>query len=166
MVPHHNSDQPRLPQDLTLNMYNHLTNTISTSSTVHLIENIELNIMHKCSSSTFIPVIAPRTIVVKNTPLAADFRPGSYDIVCSRGKAAFNHIGNRRFRFMISNHVEKYSTCKSKVDKSLVVIDMVAMIRELSPTGGFVRFCKKTNRFVDVGDSVAREKVGQHCEKH
>lgn len=114
-------------------------------------------IMQIYSSSIFIPAIAPRTVVAKNTPLAPDFLPGPYDVVCSRGKAAFNHIGNRRFRFMISNHVEKYNKCKSKVDKSLVVIEIVDMIRELSPNGGF---CKKTHTYVDVGDNLAREKVG------
>lgn len=111
--------------------------------------------------SSFIPAVAPRIIFADNTPLRYDFQPGFTDVICSRGRRAFEHEGNKRFRCIIESHVEEYKQSNSRVDKSLVVIGIVDMIRhQLTPGGRFVRFCKKNKCYIDIGDNLAREKVG------
>lgn len=42
----------------------------------------------------------------------------------------------------------------------MIIIIIVRTIREKSPNGGFVRYCKKNKGYVDIGDARAREKVG------
>lgn len=110
---------------------------------------------------SFIPAVAPRIVFADNMPLHPNFQPGPNDVICSRGRRAFEHEGNKRFRCIISSRVQEYKESKSRVDKSLVVIAIVDMIRhQLSPNGRFVRFCKKNQCYIDIGDNLAREKVG------
>lgn len=88
--------------------------------------------------------------------LHASFQPGPLDVICQRGKNAYDH--NQRFRDMISKQLERYSAATSKLEKSLIVSDIVDGIREASPQGGFVR--KEGKYWYRVQESVAREKVG------
>lgn len=88
--------------------------------------------------------------------LAREFQPGPKDVICRRGKTAFNH--NKHFRELVQSHLEKYSKASSKLEKSLVVSDIVDTIREGSPNGGFVRCIDGV--WYEVGDSIAREKCG------
>lgn len=98
------------------------------------------------------------------TPLPDDFIPDSWSVICGRGKYAFNHTGNRRFRVLCHANLEKYSTCKSKMEKSLIVMSIVDAIREGSQNGGFIKK-DASGRWVEVGDNVAREKVGQELRQ-
>jgi hypothetical protein len=91
--------------------------------------------------------------------LAADFTPGPYDCICARGKAAASHAGNVRFRSLIDRFKNDYAQAHNKVEKSLVVSEIVDAVRGMSPEGGFVK--KFGNAWYEVGDSVAREKIGQ-----
>lgn len=97
----------------------------------------------------------------QDTPLPNNFFPGNYDVKCGRGKACFNHIGNRRFRITIEINLGRYAKANSKLEKSLIVMSIVDTIRESSPTGGFVKHDQRTGTWYEVGDHVAREKVGQ-----
>mmetsp|Transcript_8057 Transcript_8057/g.13343 ORF Transcript_8057/g.13343 Transcript_8057/m.13343 type:complete len:253 (-) Transcript_8057:769-1527(-) len=99
--------------------------------------------------------------VNRQTTLPLDFQPSAYDVICARGKAAWNHIGNRRFRVTIDVYLGKYKKSTSKVSKSLLVMEIVDIFRENSPRGGFVRQDNKSGRWFEVGDAIAREKVGQ-----
>jgi hypothetical protein len=99
--------------------------------------------------------------VNRQTILPIDFRPSAYDVICARGKAAWNHIGNRRYRVTIDLFFGKYKAANSKVAKSLLVMQIVDIFRENSPRGGFVKQDNKTGRWLEVGDAIAREKVGQ-----
>lgn len=102
-----------------------------------------------------------RDLKAKDTPLPADFQPGEFDVICSRGKVASNHVGNRiHFQETINNHVERYLQAKTRNERSLLIIEVVDLVRSRSPRGGFVKFCDKQNRHVEVGDARAREKVG------
>lgn len=92
-------------------------------------------------------------------PLSHDFVPGPYDVICARGKEAANHCGNVRFREIIQRFKPDYARATSKVEKSLLVSEIVDSVREYSPEGGFVK--KFGGRYYEVGDSVAREKIGQ-----
>lgn len=93
------------------------------------------------------------------TPLAPDFMPGPRDVICARGKPALMHSGNRRYRVMIDMNLDKYSRATTKVEKSLIVSTVVDAVREASPNGGFVK--KLDGQWYEVGDHLAREKVGQ-----
>ena len=81
-------------------------------------------------------------------------------VICHRGKGAFNHSGNKRYRGIIEATVHKYSQVKSRIQKSIIVADIVESIRSASPHGGFVKPHGK-NRWVQVSDDVAHGKVGQ-----
>lgn len=60
-------------------------------------------------------------------------------------------------------NLKRYQSAKCKVDKTLVVIGIVNSIRKSSPlSGGFIKKCPKTGRWVSMSDEAAREKVG-HC---
>lgn len=69
--------------------------------------------------------------------------------------------GNQRFRSLCELRKERYSAAKSKIEKSLIVMEIVDAIREGSQCGGFVKKDPKASRWYEVGDAVAREKVGQ-----
>lgn len=94
------------------------------------------------------------------TPLAATFSPGPHDVICARGKEAKNHEGNRRYTKMIESSLDRYAKLASKYEKTLVVSEIVEAVRRSSPDGGFVK--KENGRWYEVGDHLAREKVGQN----
>jgi hypothetical protein len=92
-------------------------------------------------------------------PLLPDFSPGKFDVICGRGKLARDHPGNISFRVAVEYAIDRYSEANTKLEKSLVVSKIVESIREASPDGGFVK--KESGRWFEVGDHMAREKVGQ-----
>jgi hypothetical protein len=92
--------------------------------------------------------------------LPNDYVPSNYDIICGKGKQAFNHIGNRRFRVTIDLHLPKYEEAKTKAGKTAIVHNIVHTVREKLKAGS-IRHNKKMNRWVELGDAAAREKVGQ-----
>jgi hypothetical protein len=98
-------------------------------------------------------------IEAERRPLAEDFIPGPYDVICARGKQAAQHAGNVRFREIIQRFKPSYANAANKVEKSLIVSEIVDSVRGYSPEGGFVK--KFGGRYYEVGDSVAREKIGQ-----
>jgi hypothetical protein len=57
--------------------------------------------------------------------------PSSYFICFS--------VGNRRFRVLVEAHVQIYNLASSKVEKSVVVMKIVDIVRGCSGVGGFVR---------------------------
>ena len=83
---------------------------------------------------------------------------GPYDIICGRCSTAFNNIGNRRFRVLISLNLKSYTNAKSKRDKGQVIYNVVRVF--LDDIGA--RFLKRggKNVFVELGEKEAREKVG------
>jgi hypothetical protein len=85
--------------------------------------------------------------------LGGGFEPSHYSVICGRGKASFNHVGNRRFRILASMFIERYS--KTKTAKSAIVSDIVAMTRQAG--GSFCRF--EEGVWFEVGDHCARQKV-------
>ena len=103
-----------------------------------------------------------RRVSAKNTLLAADFEPGPHDVICKRGKDARNHNGNKFFRHLVEANVENYLKCRSRSDKSLLVLRIVDTVRQASPQGGFVKQIEQDGVLVlcEVGDEMARDKVG------
>ena len=100
--------------------------------------------------------------VPKNNALPESWTPGPWSVLCGRGKECYNHVGNRRFRVLVEINIEKYASAKSKMDKGVIVMSILDAVREGSnQMGGFVKQDPKSKRWVDVGDEVAREKIGQ-----
>lgn len=99
------------------------------------------------------------------TLLGPDFRPGQHDVICNqRGNDVRDH--NHHFRQIIDDHLEVYSQCKTRLDKSILVLALVDMIRERgSPGGGFIKFCHKRMSYVEIGDRCARQKVAHALRK-
>lgn len=81
------------------------------------------------------------------------------DVLFGRGGATNNHIGNKRFRALVSEHQPVYLAAKKR-DKSSIARTIVKIIRE---RGG--RFLKKVDdngtKWEEVGDKKAGEKTSQ-----
>ena len=99
-------------------------------------------------------------IEAERKQLDPDFSPGKYDVICSRGKFAALHAGNVRFRKLIQQQKPDYAKATNKLEKSIIVSKIVDSVREFTPNGGFVKKFED-GRWYEVGDSVAREKIGQ-----
>jgi hypothetical protein len=83
---------------------------------------------------------------------------GPADVLCGRGKISFNHVGNKRFRELISRSMERYMGAETRFEKSLVV---QSVIEEIQQSGG--RFLKKdisAGKWVEVSAHHTNEKVG------
>ena len=91
--------------------------------------------------------------------LAFDFQPGPFDVICARGSYALRHEGNKRYRSLITEQLDVYSSARTKLDKSIIVSNIVHAVRGASPNGGFVK--QKAGVWIEVGDHLAREKIGQ-----
>ncbi|KAL3904844.1 MAG: hypothetical protein SGILL_009912 [Bacillariaceae sp.] len=90
--------------------------------------------------------------------LGPNFIPGPYDVICARGKHAFQHSGNRYFRNVVQMATEKYSHATSKLERTIIVSEIVDTIR--SKGNGFVRKNER-GEWLKCDDVLAREKTGQ-----
>lgn len=98
------------------------------------------------------------------TLLDAAFEPGSFDVVCGRGKGSYNRPGNKFFRALVVTFIPQYLSARSKVDKSAVLNSIIDKVRSFTnPDTGlpaqFVKHSKNTG-WIKIGDEHAREKVG------
>lgn len=91
-------------------------------------------------------------------PLEENFVPGENDVICGYGRSCFEHIGNARFREMVTESLEDYSGSSSKLGKTIIICEIVNKVRQNSPNGGFVRADPMTGRFFEVGDFLAVRK--------
>jgi hypothetical protein len=90
--------------------------------------------------------------------LGADFKISNLSVICGRGKESYNHTGNHRFRILASTFVERYSRASSQTAKSVLLFNIVTMIRQV---GG--HFCKyEKGKWFEVGDRCACEKVSAY----
>jgi len=103
---------------------------------------------------------APRRVSVESVEPKSIAAPGPFDVICARGKSAYNHEGNRRFRMIVASAAEKYSKVESKLQRSMIVTDIVDTIRSMG--NGFVRRSTETGEWVACSEVMCREKVGQH----
>ena len=90
--------------------------------------------------------------------LAAGFIPGAFDVICSRGKSAYQHQGNRSFRATLEHHLPSYANARSKQEKTQIVSLIYHGIQEATPDGGFIRK-NNAGEWCRVPCHVAREKV-------
>jgi hypothetical protein len=92
--------------------------------------------------------------------LGPSYRPSDLDVICARGSRAFQHEGNQRFRALVASKMDEYSSAATKLQKSMIVSQIVDDVRQNSPNGGFVKE-EQNGRWFEVGDGSAREKAGQ-----
>eukprot|EP00978_Attheya_sp_CCMP212_P017868 scaffold48121_cov47-Attheya_sp.AAC.16 len=82
-----------------------------------------------------------------------------HDVLCGRGGATNNHIGNKHFRSLVTDYQTEYLGSKKR-DKAGIARQIVKQIRE---RGG--RFLKKVDggddTWIEVGDKKATEKTSQ-----
>jgi hypothetical protein len=93
----------------------------------------------------------------EDSPSSDHMIPRNVDVLCGKDREAYAHVGNKRFRVMISWYRNKYQNAKSREEKTRINKEIVSTIREC---GG--RFLKKdcnTNIWYDVGDEYAHDKV-------
>ena len=96
-----------------------------------------------------------RSVSKDATPLGEDYTVGPADVVCGRGKGFYNQPGNRRFRAIVWGHVPAYQTARTKLDKTLVLSQIVEAVQEHG------RFVKRRNGvWIEIGEEQAREKAG------
>lgn len=92
--------------------------------------------------------------------LPSDFVPSNFDVICQRGKGSIKHAGNISFLQTAKCYLDKYSNSSSKVVKSQIVSEIVAVVKDASPEGaGFVK--KIGDQWQLASDQCAREKVSQ-----
>lgn len=93
-------------------------------------------------------------------PLNGIAEPGANDVLCGRGGASNNHIGNRRFRMLVNEHRMRYKN-SCKLDKPKVAREIMMIWRNQTPPGRFLCKVAGTKLWNDVGDQKAREKASQ-----
>jgi hypothetical protein len=109
------------------------------------------------------PVQGPGTFhkLEPQTPLLDGFKPGRYDVICCRGRGPRKHPGNLWFVKLVESKCERYVAAKGKVAKSFIVTEVLDTVRKFSGDGGFVKKNPDDGKWYEVGDHLAREKIGQ-----
>lgn len=79
-----------------------------------------------------------------------------YDVICGRHKAAFNNIGNRRFRITVSLNKMRYLKAKSRKEKSAVIQSIVDLVN--ISDGKFLE--RQGDSWVELTTKKAMAKVG------
>ena len=94
---------------------------------------------------------------------------GLYDVLCGRDKAAFNNIGNRRFRVTVSLSLDRYLQAATRKEKSVVIKSVVTMLH--ADGGKFLQQLVSTKRsnsdsnsdaplYIELNEKQAHEKAG------
>jgi hypothetical protein len=94
------------------------------------------------------------------TPIPAE-QIGLFDVLCGRDKAAFNNIGNRRFRITVSLSLERYLNAPTRKDKSIVIKSVVTMVRKNG--GRFLQLLSSENEqtsYIELNEKQSHEKAG------
>ena len=87
---------------------------------------------------------------------------GPCDILCGRTSTAFNNVGNRRFRTVINQHMNKYRTAPSRHQRSMVILE-VTQILQNDLGARFLKRGKIMNgkpTYIEMDEKQVRDKVG------
>lgn len=91
--------------------------------------------------------------------LPSHFVPGPTSVICGRGKECTSSPGNVRFRKIVCSFLLPYSEANNKVEKSAIVSNIIAAVKQGRTEGVFCKF--ENGAWWEVEDTVAREKVGK-----
>jgi hypothetical protein len=67
--------------------------------------------------------------------LAIDFSPHPYSVICGRGNVGKNTPGNQHLQTVAVMHMPECSQAQSKSKKTLIISQIVGMVRALCPNG-------------------------------
>lgn len=113
------------------------------------------NVMIICASPRLVPSTSPNNSAMME-------RPSSSDICCGRGRGKWNSPGNRQFKRLVHEYLERYQEASSKAEKSRIV----ETVLEESQRMGW-RFVKEENgKWHEIGKNEKRCKVAHAIRDH
>lgn len=81
---------------------------------------------------------------------------GVYDVICGRHKAAFDNIGNRRFRVLVALAQDKYTSAPTRAHKTTVIRSIIDSVYN-----GGGRFLQRLGcTWVELDAKQTHDKVG------
>ena len=83
---------------------------------------------------------------------------GLNDVLLGRGGATNGHVGNRKFRTIVSDHQAAYLSAR-KPEKVLIARQIVSVVRNNG--GRFLRRCEDSESWIEVTPKRAQEKTSQ-----
>ncbi|CAB9523570.1 Nitrilase family, member 2 [Seminavis robusta] len=86
--------------------------------------------------------------------------PHENDILMGRGGKNNQHVGNEKLRKLARKDAKEYCT-SSKKGKSNIARGLVMKVRQMQPSGRFLKRNPITSEWEDVGNEYAREKASQ-----
>jgi hypothetical protein len=110
----------------------------------------------RITSSSFGKILFT-TEELASTKKDGEIVPTKLDILCGRDKVSYGHVGNKRFRVIVSMNRERYQSCSSREAKTRITDEIIKDVRECG--GRFLKLNEQTNTYEDVGDEIAHEKV-------
>ena len=100
----------------------------------------------------------PTPICSSSSSSSSFHEAGQWDVICGRGQHVYNHSGNVFLRKLVEKQVHIYSSATTKAQRSTIVSDIVDTVRSMGR--GFIKK-EADGTWVEVGDVIAREKIGQ-----
>ena len=85
------------------------------------------------------------------------------DVLCGRGAGTNRHVGNKRFRELVSVYQEAYLSAKI-LEKSVIAEKIVYVIKSRTPAGRFLKDTtvgKNDAMWCEISDRAAKEKTSQ-----
>jgi hypothetical protein len=83
---------------------------------------------------------------------------GPHDVICGRCSAAYNNVGNRRFRVTIFLNIQRYMDAPTRPKKGEVISSVVKIFQ--NDIGAKFFKYTKDKKFVEINDKLVRQKVG------
>jgi hypothetical protein len=80
---------------------------------------------------------------------------GKYDVLCGRHRAAFNNIGNRRFRITVALVLDRYMSASTRRDKTAVIKSVTMLVQQNG--GHFLKF--QHGKWMELEQDQAHKKV-------
>ena len=90
--------------------------------------------------------------------LPPQYHPSAQDVICARGKKAFTHLGNQRYREIVAMNIGAYTSAECKNGKSSIVWTIVEQVRS-GMNGDFVKFCLRKQLWYRIGDVASSKYV-------
>ncbi|CAB9503502.1 Nitrilase family, member 2 [Seminavis robusta] len=88
--------------------------------------------------------------------------PNQNDVLCGRGGRINSHEGNVQFRDIVNDTKKDYlAKSTKKLEKAHIAAGVVQTIRNMEPSGRFLKEDSDTGMWWDIGDAKAIKKVGQ-----
>jgi hypothetical protein len=83
--------------------------------------------------------------------------PRTMAVLMGSGMLSQSHTGNARYQFVIDEYQERYDTCETSMEKTIIAVAIVMKVKEYG--GRFLIRNKGETNWSEADDWVAREKV-------